>query len=100
MEWSEDRVKRSFPRIRSLLTPETVKLWESPKQIGGLAMMMMGANRSGPRQMFFRSGGDLYDLADFRFRFAAVELLQNLRCQVFLQIPLDIERFPPAVDNF
>jgi hypothetical protein len=60
----------------------------------------MGANRSRPRQMFFRSGDDLYDLADFRFRFPAVEMLQNLRSQVFLKIPLDIERFPPAVDNF
>ena len=41
---------------------------------------------------------DLYKLADLRLRFLASELFQNFWRQVVLEIPLDVEGFPPTID--
>ncbi len=55
---------------------------------------------SGLGQTFLSPVHDLYKLADLRLRFLASELLQNFWRQVVLEIALDVEGFPPAIDYF
>ena len=49
-------------------------------------------------QTFHRPGGDLQQLTELRFRFSHSESFHYFRRQVFLEISLNIEGFPPAVD--